>query len=75
MGLERLREAARKNRPWQYAQGPRSEKARAQSVINGKRRQLGPESIRELRRERQQWREILELVDQTRSDVEQISQV
>ena len=50
-GRERLRRAALRNRPWEHATGPRTREGKATAVRNGKTRQLGPVSVRELRRE------------------------
>jgi hypothetical protein len=46
-----LRTAALLNRPWTHSTGPRSAAGRAQSAINGKRRQKGEYSVREMRRQ------------------------
>ncbi len=50
-GRERLRRAAIEKKPWIHSTGPRTPAGKAQSAINGKRRQLGIFSVRELRRE------------------------
>src|SRR5947209_19292787 len=50
-GRERLREAARINKPWSHATGPRTEAGKARSASNGKAGQKGPKSVRELRDE------------------------
>jgi len=48
-GRERLRQSALCHQPWTHSTGPRTAAGKAQAVANGKRRQLGPFSIRELR--------------------------
>jgi hypothetical protein len=48
-GRERLRQAARKNRPWRFSTGPRTPEGKAKMILNGKKRQLGPRSVREVR--------------------------
>ena len=48
---ERLRLAALANRPWQYSTGPKSQAGKVRSAANGKTRQKGPVSVRELRAE------------------------
>jgi hypothetical protein len=48
-GRERLRQAALQNRPWRFSTGPRTPEGKAQMVLNGKKRQLGPRSVREVR--------------------------
>jgi len=50
-GRQRLREAALRNRPWDYATGPRTPAGKAQAAINGKNRQVGTRSVREIRAE------------------------
>jgi hypothetical protein len=57
--IERLRQAALRIRPWEHATGPTSPQGKAQSVINGKRRQLGPRSVREVRSELAQVRALI----------------
>jgi hypothetical protein len=48
-GRERLRQAALKNKPWHLSTGPRTPEGKAQMGVNGKKRQLGPHSVREIR--------------------------
>jgi hypothetical protein len=48
-GLVRLSEAAVRGEPWRHATGPRTAAGRRQSTANGKVRQLGPLSVREVR--------------------------
>ena len=48
-GRERLRGAALQQRPWEHSTGPRSAAGKAQAVRNGKRRQVVPRSVREMR--------------------------
>lgn len=48
-GRERLRQAALRHRPWDHSTGPKTPGGKATAVANGKRRQLGPVSVRELR--------------------------
>jgi hypothetical protein len=66
-GRERLRQAALLNRPWQHSTGPRTPAGRAQSVLNGKRRQRGPQSIREIRAELKEVRELVRQMRQARA--------
>jgi hypothetical protein len=44
----RLREAALRNQPWRHASGPRTPAGRAQAAVNGRKRQAGPVSRRQL---------------------------
>ena len=48
-GRFRLREAALRNRPWQFSTGPKTAEGRQQSARNGKKRQSGELSARQLR--------------------------
>ena len=50
-GLERLRVAALANRPWGLSTGPRTPEGKRKSAANGRARQVGPQSVRELRAE------------------------
>jgi hypothetical protein len=50
-GREALRQAALANEPWMHSTGPRTAQGKAASSANGKKRQRGPQSIRELRKE------------------------
>jgi hypothetical protein len=49
-GRERLRQSALKNQPWRFSTGPRTPEGKARVALNGKLRQAGPFSVRELRR-------------------------
>jgi hypothetical protein len=48
-GKQRLREAALRHRPWEHATGPRTPAGKAQAARNGKLRQRGSRSVREIR--------------------------
>src|SRR4051812_15680249 len=50
-GREQLRSAALRNRPWEHSSGPKTPAGKAQSVRNGKSRQVGVLSVREQRAE------------------------
>jgi hypothetical protein len=50
-GREKLRQTALQNKPWLFARGPRTTQGKAKAAQNGKVRQKGPWSIRELRAE------------------------
>jgi hypothetical protein len=50
-GRERLRESAHKHKPWRYSTGPRTPEGKKAAIRNGKMRQLGPKSVREVRQE------------------------
>lgn len=58
-GRERLRRAALANRPWQYATGPRTTEGKAKAAANGRTRQFGLVSLRELKADLRQLRILL----------------
>ena len=47
--MHRMRDAINKNKPWQRSTGPRTPAGKAIVARNGKVRQIGPRSIREIR--------------------------
>lgn len=47
-GREALRETALLHQPWRFATGPRTAAGKARVALNGKVRQLGPKSAREV---------------------------
>jgi hypothetical protein len=48
-GREKLRQSALLHQPWRYSTGPRSSAGKARVALNGKRRQVGIRSIREIK--------------------------
>ena len=48
---ERLRKSALANRPWEQSTGPKTPKGKARSAQNGRKRQTGDQSTREIRSE------------------------
>lgn len=46
--LQAWRAAAKRNQPWKYSTGPKSAAGKAKVAANGKVRQTGPHSYREL---------------------------
>ena len=76
-GRQRLREAALANRPWEHSTGPRTAAGRLQAIVNGKRRQTGSRSVRELRGDLAPLRELLKTIQEQRRllSVEQTSSV
>jgi hypothetical protein len=58
-GRERLRQAALANRPWQHATGPTTAEGKARSALNGRVRQKGELSARQLRAELAEVAELL----------------
>jgi hypothetical protein len=59
---ERVRAAALRDRPWLHATGPRTPEGKAQAARNGKRRQTGPRSTREVRADLRAVRELLRAI-------------
>ena len=66
-GRERLREAALRNKPWKHSTGPKTRAGRAQSARNGKQRQRGPRSLREVRAALAEIRELIRHMRQARA--------
>jgi hypothetical protein len=66
-GRERLRQAAIKNQPWRFSTGPRTAAGKAKMILNGKKRQLGPRSVREVRAELAGLRALLRDMQTTRA--------
>jgi len=60
-GRARLRAAALCNQPWRWATGPRTPAGKRRSADNGRWRQRGTRSLRQIRRE---LREVLGLAEQ-----------
>jgi hypothetical protein len=50
-GRRRLQEAARRNQPWQHSTGPKTPTGKARAAQNAKNLQLGPLSVREIKRD------------------------
>jgi len=48
-GRLRLQEAALRSQLWKHSTGPRTVAGKAQAARNGKLRQIGPRSVREIR--------------------------
>jgi hypothetical protein len=48
-GREKLRQSALLRQPWRFSTGPRTPAGKAQAALNGKRRQLGIRSVREIK--------------------------
>src|SRR6516164_6534235 len=48
-GREKLRQSAFLHQPWRFSTGPRTPAGKAQAALNGKRRQLGIRSVREIK--------------------------
>jgi len=50
-GREKLRQTALKHQPWRFSTGPRTAEGKRVVALNGKRRQKGAKSVREIRAE------------------------
>jgi hypothetical protein len=48
-GREKLRQSALRHQPWRFSTGPRTPTGKAKVALNGKRRQLGIRSMREIK--------------------------
>ena len=66
-GRQKLREAALLNRPWKDATGPRTQEGKARVALNGKARQKGPLSVRELRASLADVKELVRQMRETRA--------
>lgn len=50
-GLSRLREAALQHRPWEKSTGPKTVAGKSRSAANGRKRQRGRKSLRQIRKD------------------------
>jgi hypothetical protein len=66
-GRERLRQTALQHQPWRFACGPKTEAGKAKVARNGKKRQIGPRSVREVRAELRAVRELLRQMRQAQA--------
>jgi len=66
-GAEKLRQAALLNQPWSRSTGPRTEEGKARAARNGKLRQKGKHSVRELRAELAGVQSLIDAVSRCRS--------
>jgi hypothetical protein len=68
-GREKLRNAALQNRPWRFSTGPQTPAGKAKVALNGKKRQLGPRSVREVRADLAGLRALLDDMQAARAAV------
>ena len=66
-GRQKLREVALRNRPWEHGTGPRTREGKARVALNGKARQKGPLSVRELRSSLADIKELVRQMRETRA--------
>jgi hypothetical protein len=59
-GREKLRQSALLHQPWRCSTGPRTPTGKAKVALNGKRRQLGIRSIREIKADLADVRSLLQ---------------
>jgi hypothetical protein len=69
-GRERLRRAAIAHQPWKHSTGPRTPEGKVQAALNGKTRQLGLLSIRELKADLRQLRAFLKDMGESRRSID-----
>jgi len=72
-GRERLRAAALRDKPWLHATGPRTARGKAQAARNGKRRQRGPRSVREVRADLGEVRSLIRAMGELRRSLESVA--
>ena len=65
-GQERLRNAALRNQPWMLSTGPKTTAGRAKAALNGKKRQIGPMSIQEIRADLSALKSLIKDMTETR---------
>lgn len=68
-GRERLRRAAHANKPWLLSTGPQTVKGKVTAAANGKKRQLGLLSVRELKADLKKLRDVMKGMTETRDVV------
>lgn len=68
-GRARLQKAAFQHRPWEHTTGPKTVAGKAQAIQNGKRRQLGRWSVREIRARLAPIRELVQQIREIRRKV------
>ena len=61
-----MRDAAMVHQPWRFATGPRTPEGKARSAANGRKRQSGEYSIRELRAEVAEVRSLIDKLGSAR---------
>jgi hypothetical protein len=66
-GREKLHQTAMLHQPWRFSTGPRTPAGKAQAALNGKRRQLGIRSVREIKADLADVRSLLREMHDSRS--------
>ena len=68
-GREKLRLAALRTEPWQHSTGPKTALGKAKAAANGKQRQAGLVSMRELKADLRSLRALLKEMKESRDAV------
>jgi hypothetical protein len=66
-GRERLRQTALLHQPWRFSTGPRTAPGKARSAANGRIRQFGPRSVRQVRADLAGLRDLLREMREARA--------
>ena len=69
-GRARLRASALAHKPWRYSTGPRTQAGKRKVALNGKKRQLGPRSVREIKADLSGVRDLLQQLKASRHLIE-----
>ena len=69
-GRQALRVTALRHKPWRFATGPKTAAGRARVALNGKVRQLGPKSGREVKKDLAEISQLLQELAATRRAAE-----
>jgi hypothetical protein len=72
-GLSRLREATLQHRPWEKSTGPTTAEGKSRSAANGRTRQSGLKSRRQIRNEVASDTHLLAELAKIRKDIEQLA--
>lgn len=68
-GMRRLRRAAAANQPWLHATGPRTAAGKVKAARNGSFKQVGPKSVRSVKRELHELRGLLNEMQAARAAI------
>jgi hypothetical protein len=72
-GREQIREAILFHQPWRFTTGPRTPEGKARSAANGKVRQKGAKSVREVRAELAEVRGLIKGMAATRKQAAELA--
>ena len=71
-GRERLRAAALRHKPWQHSTGPKTPAGKAQAALNGKKRQRGLLSVREIKADLEDYQALLTEMNESREMIMEV---